>query len=318
MPWLNIDRQLEYDYDPLLLDMYEIEAEDAWVDFPLVVVDCDMPFRAGKKELNDYWGYGQWETTSHGIRIYSFIRYVIENNIGKSFSNAFRYFCKFVKPYLQYYFLDHFANYNSRVGRHYERYYIDDDDIIRADKDRFKNWNHKDDKYFRTFDFEETWTVETTRMVTERNWKKQILQTKQVVSRNTETFRRGIADRYLKGFENYHPKGFVKAIELKSQVGFKEKVDSKKSARYQKLKQEDDRRKRKQEREIARQKKKTVYSFMTKQEVELKRLKALDQYNLERHGFNNESFKGNPYHGRKNKKNGRAKNIVRNGNISQR
>lgn len=300
MAWLNIDRDLEYDPSTLK------------------IIDCDMPFRSGKKELNDWWGYKEWETTLHGIRLYRFIHYVIENNIGKSFSNAFRYFCKFVKPYLQSYFLDYFANYNSRPGRYYEKYYIDENDIIIADEDRFKKWNSSKDKYFRTFDFEETWVIETTRMVTDRNWKKGIIETKRVVSRETQTFRRGIGDRYIEGFNSHYPKGFVKAVELKSQIGFKEEVDSKKSARYQKLKQEDDRRRRKQQREVERQKKNIVYSFMTKQEVELKRLKALDQYNLERHGFNNESFKGNPYHGRKNKKNGRTKNIVRNGNVSQR
>lgn len=283
MAWLNIDRDLEYDYDPL------------------VVVDCNMPFRAGKKELNDFWGYKEWETTSHGIRLYSFIHYVIENNIGKSFSNAFRYFCKFVKPYLQSYFLDQFSNYNSRPGRRYEKYHIENDIII-ANEDRFKKWYSSNDKYFRTFDFEETWLLERTSTELHRNYIKQITKTKEVKTTYTETFRRGIGERYIQGFDGYYPKGFVKAVKLISQVGFKEKVDSKKSARYQKLKQEDDRRKKKQDREKERSKKQIVYSFLTRQEKELKEARKLDQYNLYRHGFDDESFKGKPYHGRKNKK----------------
>ena len=50
------------------------------------------------------------------------------------------------------------------------------------------------------------------------------------------------------------------------------------------------------------EKKNKEYSLLTREEEEIKKAKIQDENVILKHGFNEESFKGEPYHGRKNKK----------------
>jgi hypothetical protein len=309
MAWLNIDRDLEYDFNEMLVAMCEVPEDEIFYHplggFPLEVVNCDMPFKSGMKNNSDCWGYRGSERTKHGLNTWVFMDYIIESNINKSFGNAFRYYCKFVNRQYQKYFLERFQNYNSPVRGWGKKYWIDSNDIIRANPRRFGRWYFKDEQKeisFKSFDYEETWKIQKTSKEIKRNWKKNYSREVVITDIEVKTFRRGISEHYIQGFDNHYPKAFIKAIEMKSKVGHKEIVDSKKSPRYQKLRQEDDRRYKKQEREKERARKEITYSFLTKSEIEQKKSRLEDGYNLYRHGFNDESFKGNPYHGRKNKK----------------
>ena len=286
MAWLNLNH-----------DLFQ---EESWID-------CDMPFRSGMENDRHWWGYRGSERTKHGLNTWSFIEYVIEKNIDKPFSNAFRYFCKFVSRQYQSYFLERFRNYNS-IGRggYWEKYWIDEQDIIRAEPKRFGRWYWRDDEahnMFRSFDFKEVWLMKLTKDIYEYNWKKKEYKWTVRIKYEDRTVYTKMDSRYLS------PEGWTytdgenhKAVQLKSSEGYKVENISPRSNRYKKLRAEDNKRYLKLQRENERKKKEVVYSFLTREEKELKEARKLDQYNLYRHGFNDESFKGKPYHGRKNKK----------------
>ena len=87
-----------------------------------------------------------------------------------------------------------------------------------------------------------------------------------------------------------------------STKGIKLEFDNKKDPKYQRFVQEHSKTKRKLNREKQRELKLKEYSFLTKEEQEIKKGKERDLITLYSHGFDSESFKGEPYHGRKNKK----------------
>lgn len=285
MAWLNINRDLEYDYDPLLLDMCEIEPHQAGRDFPLVVVDCDMPFKSGMENNRHWWGYRGTERTKHGLNTWLFKDYVIEKNVGKSFSQAFSYFCKFVDRQYQKYFLEAFQNYEAPRRKHYfEKYWIDENDVIQKVDEK----KEKSEIVFISSDYEEKWLIQTV----SNPWAKY-----KILNQHVRTLPKG--ERWAVQREFRSDIEFVKLLSTK---GIKRTFSNTKSRVYQRLRYEDIKLYNKRQREEERKKKETVYSFLTREEKELKKQKELDQYNLYRHGFDDESFKGNPYHGRKNKK----------------
>lgn len=309
MAWLNLNHDLQYDFDTMLVGMLEVPEDEILYHplggFPLEVINCDMPFRAHMKNHSNWWGYRGSERTKHGLNTWAFIDYVIEANIDKSFSQAFSYFCKFVNPQYQKYFLERFNNYNTRShwGGYWGKYWIDSNDIIRAKENRdIKRWKSNKKGVFMSHDYEETWLLEKTQNVYKKNWK---TNSGKIVSQSytyTETFRRGISKRYIDGFHQYYPECYIKAVELKSTKGYKEEFENDRVSKYKRLRHEDIKRTRKIEREANRKKKEIVYSFLTKEEIKLKEEKERDIYSLYRHGFDDDSFKGEHYHGRKNKK----------------
>jgi len=73
---------------------------------------------------------------------------IIDNNIGKSFNDAFSYFCKNVDKQDQHVFKDNFAEFNDR----YENYFIDDDGLIQenpryVNKAKLKNRTYESEDY---------------------------------------------------------------------------------------------------------------------------------------------------------------------------
>jgi len=81
--------------------------------------------RQGKASANKRYRRRDYRDYTLGdYNVYQITQRVIENNIGKSFSMAFSYFCTLVPKYLQYKFLEEFE-YNSRYMISYAKYYID-------------------------------------------------------------------------------------------------------------------------------------------------------------------------------------------------
>lgn len=321
MAWLNLNVEFGYGYNsytdweemPFQDEMtnQEIEFHETYGYVKSSIfksLPCDdYPFRSGMKNDRHWWGYRGSERTKHGLNTWAFMEYVIEKNIGKSFSQAFSYYCKFVNRQYQKYFLERFENYNS-IGRGYnERYWIDDNDIIHDGSERLGRWywrNNGPRNIFTSFDYKEVWLMKLTKNVYERNWKKMESEWKvRTKYEDKIVYKRSIEEIYLRpeGWTYYDGENH-KAVELKSVTGYKEENINRRSDRFKKLRAEDDARYRKQQREEERLKKQIVYSFLTREEKELKEARKLDQYNLYRHGFDDESFKGEPYHGRKKNK----------------
>ena len=306
MPRLNLNHDLQYDFNERLVAMCEVPEDEILYHplggFPLEVIDCDLPMRE-PMNMSMALGWNGYRRAQkiRDINPYNFAIYVVENNIGKDFNNAYRYFCKFARPYQYHYFTQCFNNLRNRrrYSNTYGNYWINDLGIIEAKPNRNRKYwyqiiNIGKGKTFKSFDYEEEWLIEKTETF---NW----WGGKNRTRTRTFTERRKGRHGYMYLAQN------EKKLELLSTVGHKETFDNRFDPKYQRLRQEDDKRYRKQQRELARQKKQIVYSFLTKEEKALKEEKLKDQYNLYRHGFDDDSFKGEHYHGRKNKKsNGKA------------
>lgn len=274
MPKINI-------YEDLIHDKYGIE-------------DCNLPFRESfrtRQKIAQGWYFGDRKSPRiNGHNAWRFVSRIAENNIGKSFDGTYSYFCRKAKKldnYDRWIFLEQFE------GR-YSRYIVDDEGRIRV------NWrrNYKTKPlYFVSNDYEETWLLRVT--VRGYRWDK---EERRYVTR-LKTYDR--VETHKGGYSNWKVQGsFIKVepIKLISTKGIKLEFDNKKDPKYQRFVQEHSKTKRKLNREKQRELKLKEYSFLTKEEQEIKKGKERDLITLYSHGFDSESFKGEPYHGRKNKK----------------
>lgn len=228
----------------------EVGLPKHFVDFPMA--GENYPSRGHMKNKYNYWGYKNWVRVND-TGIFEFIGYVIENNIGKSFSNAFRYFCKFAKPYHQKYFLQEFDNYTN-IKRARYRYWIDENNLIQGHKNRHKHYNKRnEDKSCKTFishDYGEVWEIE---VVEKENWGK-----KDKTYTIVRTVPKGDMWAVQREFNYRHKLTPLRMIGTK---GLKETFDKKNSTRYQKLRQEDNKIIRKLERQKQREIKNKIYSL---------------------------------------------------------
>ena len=84
------------------------------------------------KKYWDSWGRGHGESHPvNGVWAWDRARRIIENNIGKSFSLAFSYYCKISPKYQQKDFLEEFNRTRWRGGD----YYIDSEGLIQKTKE---------------------------------------------------------------------------------------------------------------------------------------------------------------------------------------
>jgi hypothetical protein len=265
MAWLNLNVEFGYgwsevwDWDSDYNDEIICETDNGikYITFPVNTkpLPCDdYPFRSHMKNKYDYWGYKNWEKAKD-VGLWRFIHYVIEKNINKSFDGAFRYFCKFAKPYLQKYFLESFNNYMP-IGRDNKSYWIDEEGIIRAHDYRHKKYisrrEGKTETFFVSHDYEEIWEIE----VIQSSW----WNRKDQVFNITISLPKG--DMHMWGVKrefNYTAK--LKPLKLLNTKGIKQKFENKRARDYQKLRAEDNKKIRKKEREEERLKKNKVYSL---------------------------------------------------------
>lgn len=217
---------------------------------------------------NDYYRY--WR---NGVHPWMIIKRTIKHFIGKSFNEAFSYYCKKVPKYHQHYFLEEF--YRKKYwyqNKRYDCYYIDDEGLIQnakiIEKKIVKLYSNDYKVAWRLIDKPPKW-----------HW----LKIGEI------TF-----DRPNYGFEHYYEQfiysGKVIVFESKNDPRFQ---------RYHQEKQQAWKRKSKEDK-FARKNK--AYSFLTKAEKERKEQREKDLINRDRHGFDDESFKGEFYHGQKRKK----------------
>lgn len=107
--------------------------------------------------------------------------------------------------------------------------------------------------------------------------------------------------KYCKTSEREHYTATIDDFELVILEGWRIDCVSKNDPKYQRYVQEKAKARKKSDKEYKITKKLKEYSFLTKREQELKELAKLDIIKRDSHGFDEESFRGFEYHGRKNK-----------------
>jgi hypothetical protein len=194
---------------------------------------------------------------------------VMKSHIGKHINDAYSQYCKLVpvkykKDFWQALFRDTVYGYRFGSG-----FYLDENNIIYCHK-RIR----KKKPTIKTLDYQ-------TELLHEIS--KRPLSSK---------------DKIYTGF------GLPRLEKYKYFViqGAEYEFDSRRNKQYRKLKAEWDKAQRKRERENKRLRKERAYEFLSKKELELKKLDALDKQKLYAHGFDDESFKGEAYQSKKKKK----------------
>lgn len=223
----------------------------------------------------------------NGISPYKRAIRIINKFIGKSFGDAFSFYCKQVPKYQQYIFLSEVEPYR-----------------------RWKNWVYIDE------------FGNIQKYVSEKTKKSYF-----ICSKDHETARlHKVTKQDIESFSLFKWKwGYVKHPHWNHLVQtrfFKlnnghwasedefvltiisgwEKEVLKKSSEFKRYTQERLREEKKQERIKKLLKNQTVYNFLTRTELEKIRSKKEDLIKLYSHGFDENSFKGHPYHGKKQKK----------------
>lgn len=237
----------------------------------------DLPFRLSIKrdfKFGDKRSYKwYWNSRHHMIGDYSIwtaLNNLIERNIGKSFDLTFHYFCKHFPKRYQHKFLDCFgSNYNW-----WTNYYIDDNGLIQT---YYPKNVYKGPYKVKSLDYKIQW--------------------KRIYPRSKSFTNSKIVD-HLEWYDD--EKNFVKIIQ-----GEIYEFQSKRDPQYiaykrKKYKQYllDRKQYKKQMKELSIA---TFHKAIENCSAEARRQRGIDQVKLLKHGFDEDSFKGLNYHGRKNK-----------------
>jgi hypothetical protein len=249
----------------------EIGASKGFVNFPMA---CDKyPFKEAfrrPQQIKQGWDFGDWKKGKRvgDISIWKYVHMIIENNIGKSFNKTFTYYLKrthHIPDYIRhYYFLKEFEE------RKWSSYEIDESGNIQF-TERFKEKNN------RTKD-KTPYVFESADCVT--------------AMLDIRTFE--VLPRTMWGYTGNHKSYVTQGYQIPNVIPG--------SKLEKRLKWEYRQKKKQLIKYWESEKKNKEYSFLTREEEEIKKEKLQDDNELLRHGFNDESFKGDPYHGRKNKK----------------
>lgn len=202
-----------------------------------------------------------------GINPYRRIKRILKEYLGKSFDEAFSKFCLKVPKYQQKIFLSYLkkkSDVANRYSSYWGEYLIDDDNKIIFVKERprrkvvFYSHDYKEEKVNRItgVKYSDDWWFRV------KNCKKKNIEKKYYV---------------------------IKIIS-----GFKKEFDSRHDREFKRLNAEKIKKQRRASREYFANKKEIEYSFLTKDEIELKKQKEIDKYKILKHGFDlKTSFRGN-------------------------
>jgi len=232
-----------------------------------------LPFKEPMRR-SDVWyaySYGDCHPVG-GINTWKRIRRIIYNNIGKSFDMAFRYYCKQVPKYQQYLFLDEFDNNSSFYVFSYS---IDSQGNICKPK---RQYNIKSSYKVYSKDYKVKWIHKQFKWVTYiRPW-------------NENEYERSYDGSVLEFKSRKDP--------LYKKLVWKQQAESKQNNRINK--------------KLQKQKSLDIFNnALLKQKEKLLEQKALDILKRDQAGFDENSFKGENYHGRKKKKCKQQKKLLK-------
>lgn len=229
----------------------------------------NLPFREPMKPKGDFWY--NWGYKTHYVQQESIWRHIsnlIERNVGKSFNMTFHYFCKHFPRQYQKDFLNKFEDIKSW---RWKEYYTDDQGLIQTFNPKHQ---YKGPYKVKSLDYRIQW--------------------KRIRPKFYRTCGK-IVDR-LEWYED--EKDFVKIIQGEI-YEFQSRKDPvyvtyrRKKYRQYLLEERRDK-KLKKEKSIA-----TFNKAIESCSAEARRQRGIDQVKLLKHGFDENSFKGLNYHGRK-------------------
>jgi len=198
------------------------------------------------------------------IRWWKRVRRNIHNNIGKSFAMAFHYYCKQVPKYQQYLFLDEFQQFPAYWYKFHPGYYIDNQGNIQ----KFPSVRSK--KIYKVYsdDYQIKWIHKKYKdVVYKRPW---------------------FINDYIQSYD-----GTIQEFTSRKHPIYVEYV-RKKQARYL--------REHKLRKKFKKQESLEIFNKSIQAQKEaIKKQRELDILKRNQAGFDETSFKGAKYHGRKNK-----------------
>ena len=246
-----------------------------------------LPFKESRKEYvtRNYgcmWNLDKWDRpgqrseSSENPEIIA--NRIIKKFIGKNFGKAFSHYCKLVKKYEQFYFLDQFKD----PSPYYEAdYIVDEQNRIQWNKNRWVKPKKDGEFIFYSYDYE---TAYIHRMTGE------CISKSEFIKRRARHSIVGKSKAYMDEF-------YVEIIIS----GYSKYFKSKKDPEYIKLNKEKIKQLKLSDKRDKKYKTEKVYSFLSRAELERKKLDELDAIKIESHGMDSSSFKGLEYHGQKRK-----------------
>lgn len=194
-------------------------------------------------------------------KYYIIVNRILENNIGKSFDLAFSYYCKKVNKQYQYLFLEEFQE------RRWSYYYVDE----------FGNIQYNNSY------------IETKKpiIIPSKDYQYELVHK--------------ITGKKHNEWSSFHKNYNIGDWERVTISGCLMIFESENDPRLKRIRSEKQQARRKTDRFLKKEKKERQYSFLTKLEKDLIAQRQQDLIKRDSHGFDENSFKGIEYHGRKKK-----------------
>lgn len=249
----------------------------------------ELPFRENRaayitKKYGDMWEVFDYRSAADKS-VYPWVkaRRVIKKYIGKNYGKAFSEYCGLVKQYEQSTFYDDFF---KKHGTYEPEYIIDKQNRIQINKKRLKqdaerrNRGKEAGVSFISIDYRTGYMNKHTGEIIDKNeyYRKSHHWDSNLGHWVNNNYIEVVVSGFAKHFKNDKDPEYIRLMaEYRKQ-----------SALYRKMKK--------------KQKSAKSYSFLTRDEIERKKLDALDAQKIESHGFNSDSFKGIEYHGEKRKR----------------
>lgn len=274
MPRLNLlDKSLSFYGDDYEYDECEVYRKD-WFDGIGIIDECNLPYRESMRDElrrnRECWTRWRIGPKVESATIWQFRDRILEHNLGKSHDLAFSYYVKKTKHISRniYYWFQPFEN--RYIGL--ENYTVDSEGNIqkgawRLNREKARFVRGTKPMNFKSADYQEAYVHKDTG----------------VIKSNT----------YYDKESNW---------ELKIISGYNVPNIYYNSKKYRKLRYEYNQKHRQLERQRKAAAKAKSYSFLTREEEHIKKSKLEDGWKIESYGFDSESFRGEGYHGRKNKK----------------
>lgn len=226
-----------------------------------------LPFREAMKRPYGWrirYKSGERHSVDH-ISYWKRVRRNIHNNVGKSFAMAFHYYCKQVPKYQQYLFLDEFQQFPVYWYKFYPGYYIDDQGNIQ----KFLSTRSKKTYKVYSKDYRIKWIHKKYKdVIYQRPW---------------------AIDNYIQSYD-----GTVQEFNSRKHPVYVKYARKK----YTEYLREDKLRKK-----LEKQKSLEIFNKSIKDQKDVvKKQKELDILKRDQAGFDENSFKGDVYHGRKKKR----------------
>lgn len=245
--------------------------EEFYYQYDSIVEDCPLPFRESfrtREILSQGWNFRGHRSgiKVKNVSIWKYANFIVENNLGKNYDNAFSYYIKKTKKVW-----DSKYVWDSQFEDRYFNYLIDEDRNIQRNENIRTNLRRiqgssKTPYTFKSHDYE----VKTF----------DIIHGNEINQHSMWNSKRLIIELVVEG---YYIENVIPGSKLERKLN-REKNQ-----------------KRKQLQRLANSVPKE-YCYKTRQEIIEKVDKEVELQRLRKRGFDENSFRGEEYHGRKNKR----------------